>query len=662
MGRRRFRSARSALTAAIVVASLAFSGFVSAPAANAESTISVRAYPSASCVLTPAQTCPLSISVTNPGADRVTGVRVTIMASADVLSSTSDVSAWYANDPRVESGPVLDDVDVGDVEPGATSTFSTDLALSPDIAGSSWGVVGIDVEADSPEVTVTTARTSVVWAPTEVPAVAKFATIVPLVAPATSSSVLTAAELAALTKPGGFLDSQLSAAATASAVAVDPRIVASVYRRGSSAPKGAVDWVAHLLALQGDSFWLQYADADFALEGQVGFASVLHLSDDEVFGQAAQSTASWWSPTLSNVLWAEPDTLTNASITAATSSAPLPTLIAGSGNLPSDGSPHASVAVGSPGSPSFDATVLDDNFTRAIRAAESATSDEEWGAASNEAAAYLAVIASNGGGHINGGFSRNLMGTRPYRTAQTLSFLASLPWAQQMSLLSSREYPSRPVVLTETPESSERIQGGTMVRANYAQLESYATAAMDTARPLADAARLVSPALSVAWTNPAADWSNALTRVGFETHDYINAVHFGETSNINMVGGQASIPITVVNGQPYDVTVVVHAVPSNPRLTVGADQHVTISSESQGTVKIPVAARVGNGDVDLVLSLSTEGGQPFGENVRVPVSVRADWEGFGLGIMAILFVGLVATGVVRTIRRRGSAERPGVES
>jgi hypothetical protein len=40
--------------------------------------------------------------------------------------------------------------------------------------------------------------------------------------------------------------------------------------------------------------------------------------------------------------------------------------------------------------------------------------------------------------------------------------------------------------------------------------------------------------------------------------------------------------------------------------------------------------------------------------VLVPVRVRADWEGFGLVIIAVLFVGLVSTGVVRTLRRNRS--------
>jgi hypothetical protein len=124
------------------------------------------------------------------------------------------------------------------------------------------------------------------------------------------------------------------------------------------------------------------------------------------------------------------------------------------------------------------------------------------------------------------------------------------------------------------------------------------------------------------------------------------------TSNINMVGGQASIPITVVNGHSFDVTLSVHAVPSNPRLTVGEDQLVMIPADSQGTVKIPVAARVGNGDVNLTLSLTSPSGEPVGEAVVVPVSVRADWEGFGLVIMATLFCALVVTGVIRTLRRR----------
>ena len=129
-------------------------------------------------------------------------------------------------------------------------------------------------------------------------------------------------------------------------------------------------------------------------------------------------------------------------------------------------------------------------------------------------------------------------------------------------------------------------------------------------------------------------------------------------ATINMVGGQANIPISVHNGLLQPVTVVVNADPNNARLIVKGSEKVTIQPESQTKAQIPVQAQVSNGSSVLTVSLQSLDGVAIGEPVSIPINVRADWETWGLGAVALAFVGLLTAGVIRTLRRRrtGSAD------
>jgi hypothetical protein len=76
---------------------------------------------------------------------------------------------------------------------------------------------------------------------------------------------------------------------------------------------------------------------------------------------------------------------------------------------------------------------------------------------------------------------------------------------------------------------------------------------------------------------------------------------------------------------------------------------------------VPVSAAVGNGDVVLRVTLFTLNGTPLGQPAPIDVSVRADWEGVGASIFAVLVVGFFGFGIWRNIVRR-RRERAGEES
>jgi len=647
---------------------MAVLGFVSSTPAFAASALTATLYPDPSMTAVPGEPFPINLVVTNSGPEVASSIVAEVRLRAQPLLTVDDAAAWFGGDDSRRDTAVIATIDVGDVPPGETVSVTSSVNLNEADGGPGWHVLGLHADVGNEDAT-TIARSAVVWANGSAPARTGFVSVVPLVAPANAADYLDVVELEALTKPGGILQRQLAAASGASIAGVDPRLVASVVRLGDKAPSTARSWLTQLQALAAPTFALQYGDADPALQGQVGFSQLLPVSFSGVPTLDEGKLTSAWNPTYQHVVWAEANTLTSPALTTILSrTAPLSgadapdvsdvrtLLIAGSGNTAVPEGSRASLnraATPDAAETSVDSLVLNDQLTSALRSAEQAPTDSSWSQSVSEAGAYLAIVASKGGGVLAGGFSRALptSNTSP-RTADTLAYLSNLPWVAPESFSTARDQPALSTTLVETPESVERRDGGARVYTLFTQLQSFATASSQPELVSGYAGRTLSPLLSVAWTSPGAPWSDALALMSLTTRGYIDDVHFGLTSNINMVGGQASIPITVVNGHSFDVTLSVHAVPSNPRLTVGEDQLVVIPADSQGTVKIPVAARVGNGDVNLTLSLASPSGEPVGEAVIVPVSVRADWEGFGLVIMAALFCALVITGIIRTLRRR----------
>ena len=59
------------------------------------------------------------------------------------------------------------------------------------------------------------------------------------------------------------------------AVAIDPRIVASIRALGTSAPETAVAWLERLESMPNEAFPLAYADADLAAQAQAGLDAPL---------------------------------------------------------------------------------------------------------------------------------------------------------------------------------------------------------------------------------------------------------------------------------------------------------------------------------------------------------------------------------------------------
>ena len=195
--------------------------------------------------------------------------------------------------------------------------------------------------------------------------------------------------------------------------------------------------------------------------------------------------------------------------------------------------------------------------------------------------------------------------------------------------------------------------------ASYLEMDIFMGAKADVGlvQQFNPATRELAAVLSVGWLGNS-DWSTAVGESLRSSEKVLNSVSVVTSSTINMVGGQANIPLSVYNGLLQPVTVVVNADPNNARLIVKGSEKVTIQPESQAKAQIPVQAQVSNGSSVLTVSLQSVDGVAIGEPVSIPINVRADWETWGLGAVALAFVGLLTAGVIRTLRRRktGSPE------
>ncbi|MER7797079.1 DUF6049 family protein [Microbacterium sp. NPDC096154] len=171
--------------------------------------------------------------------------------------------------------------------------------------------------------------------------------------------------------------------------------------------------------------------------------------------------------------------------------------------------------------------------------------------------------------------------------------------------------------------------------------------------------------LAVGWDGRRAAWEDAVVTFRERTRGRADAVGIQPPTPVQLLSAGASLPVWIRNDLPYPVTVTLRTQPTDPRLDVADELTVTAGARSSTAVQVPVEARVGSGEVDIDLTLVSPTGELIGAPQTVEVTVRADWERIGLVVLVVLVVGLIGTGIVRTIRRRrrgaASAEPPGPE-
>ncbi|MET0911056.1 MAG: DUF6049 family protein, partial [Ilumatobacteraceae bacterium] len=483
------------------------------------------------------------------------------------------------------------------------------------------------------------------------------------------------------TGPTGLLTRQLDAlAGRRVAIGIDPRIIASIRALGTSAPPSATAWLQRLSEMQNEVFPLAYADADLAVQAQLDLPELLaptsfsdaldpanfaadgggDTTDDGGAPATDQSVEPEptpggtptteqlldWPYTRTDLAWPADDTVAVGDL-AYFDTAGLTTALLAPGNAEPIEAP-------APSSATIDgstALVADAGLTAPLRAAADASTDIEWRQATGELLAELALDAGVARTTVLATFDRSAA-AQSARVAAVIDAIGGSGWSSLAGLSDAIGAPPADRTLVDLPESDERVtMVGRAVQAE-ADVTEFATVLDDPAQLTGPTRRELMSLLDVAWLADRDAWTATVSDWLATQRAVLGSVSVVQSSTINVVSTETGVPTTIENTLPYPVTVVVDVDPSNGRLIVEDRVEATVEPESRSTVRVPVAAGVGNGEVSLEVSLSSTSGVPIGDPVVIPANVQADWEGLGAAVIATIVVLVFGIGVWRNIRRR----------
>jgi murein biosynthesis integral membrane protein MurJ len=264
--------------AAVDTADAATSTKPAAPSAAQSGTTSVELTPSGRGVLELGDDLSLSLTVTN---DTDTALPA---GSADLdiirpVVGTRDILTDWLGDTSTDGyvGVPMDKVAIPEVPAHRSVTVSSISVPFADVRLGTLNPFGARRIAASYAAgsTFAVGRSAFTWNPALDRAPVDVAVAMPVTVPATEDGLLTPGTLAADTAVDGTLTQQLDAAEGHSvALAVDPRIIASIRILGDDAPSTATAWLERLEGLRNEKFPLSYADADVAGLRQAGAAGI----------------------------------------------------------------------------------------------------------------------------------------------------------------------------------------------------------------------------------------------------------------------------------------------------------------------------------------------------------------------------------------------------
>lgn len=683
----RLTSAR--LLSIIVTAAVIFTGLAGglglSGTAHAAGALAVRVALAEGYTVVPGQDFTLAITVTNHDTQEAPATTVEVFSKNTAIENSTALSEWLADNSIPSSGiRSLGTVDVPIIAGGESATVTLAVAASKTRWASSWGVRGLAAEVLSGGEQVALGHGSLVLAGDNAPGSTGLITVLPVVAPASADGVIPVDELETLTAETGVLSRQLTFALTHNvALAVDPRIIASIHSAGNDAPASAKNWLTLLRNLPRSSFLLGYGDVDLTAETQSGMTTLLSpgfsdlpnmapyispsatsagsASDAVAIDASATPSASEspspspapsprsddFVPTLTGLAWPRANTVVSSDVPVLAANGATRILLSSQNLALTAGLPVTGTVQGS------SALVSNAGLSAAVSDAARATDDASWQLAVSTAAAYLAVSAgeSAGTGLTIATLPRtSSTWTEGNRIAPTLDALTALDWARTATLPEALGTPGGELAVADRAQPADRMEKVSTLLGRHGEIASFSSALTTPSLLLDSSTRNLMSVLSVAYAESAA-WPRAISSNMAQTGKVLGGITVISSSDINMVGTQAQLPITIENTLPYEVNVLVRAVTPSARLQVEPQVPLTVQPESQGKAKIPATARVSNGVVLLGISLSSPTGVVLGNSMTVPVNIHADWEMWGFIIIGALLVMLVVAGVVRTRRR-----------
>ncbi|GAB3597320.1 DUF6049 family protein [Microbacterium tumbae] len=486
----------------------------------------------------------------------------------------------------------------------------------------------------------------------------RVALLVPITATPASGDLLSSDELTALTAADGALTAQLDGVAgTAAVIAVDPAIVAAIRVLGTSAPASAVEWLSRLETLSNEVFALQFADADATTQAQAGLTGLLKPTTLDVFLDAtalAPEDEPTPSPTPAD---AEPTLPSVSELTAVAGELPgvlwprgdvsAEDLAAFSGYLGEETVtvlPSASADSTGANARIGDSRVLvaDSALSDLLSSAIAATSPAARAGILAEATAALHFAGTPESGILIG------LDRDETRTADALREVIDTAGPGTLTSLGATA-PGR-ATLTSEP-SDARAARLTQLLDDEDRLEAFATILADPQVLLAPERIGILRLLAVG--TPESDFAPAVTAHRAETAATLDAVDIqAYTGPIQLISANVALPVWIRNDLPWPVRLTLEVRPSDPRIDIEPYTEVEATASGNTRVQLPVAARVASGELDVRFSLTSPTGVPIGQSRSAEVTVRAEWENIGLGVLGGVIVLLLGFGVVRTVRRR----------
>lgn len=122
------------------------------------------------------------------------------------------------------------------------------------------------------------------------------------------------------------------------------------------------------------------------------------------------------------------------------------------------------------------------------------------------------------------------------------------------------------------------------------------------------------------------------------------------TSTINVISENTELPLHVSSELPFSSGVVIRVDSHDFRLVSKGDVAVSLPGDGTTDVSVPVEAR-GSGNVQVEVQILDPAGNVIGPSQDAQIRVRADWENVGTAVIAIGLVGILAFGIVRSLRR-----------
>ncbi|MFZ2964770.1 MAG: DUF6049 family protein, partial [Rhodoglobus sp.] len=438
------------------------------------------------------------------------------------------------------------------------------------------------------------------------------ALVMPLVAPANSTGLISAEALELYTAPGGVLTRELAAVIdTPVTIGIDPMLIASIRVLGAAAPESAIAWLERLGAATNDTFALGYADTDLTLAIQAG-ATAVPEPDGFEFAidpallapapggtQTPEPTASAdpgeprlatseellaWPYTLPAIAWPRAGTVSASDLAIIARNGYATTLVS-SGNVTG-----VRGATGKVDGASI--LIADDAVSAALR-------DAATGAV--PVAAVTAAATANDTGLVLAAMDR----VPPVSSSVLSEVVAALTLDPAITLVSIREAIAlTPVAATiaEQPQSAERLaRAGSLLTAEAA--DARFASIVETPGLIRGERRLALLAmLSNAWAANPVGWTRASDSFLADSIELRDSVQVAEIAGLLLVADSSQyLPVNVDNTLDQAVTVYVTLRPTTAVLAVLERRvQIVVPPASQVRVDVPVQSLT-NGTVDFVV-------------------------------------------------------------